>query len=306
MTRSVLVTGGFGFLGRAVAARFRESGYQVTGLGNGRWTRDESAAQGFDEWLGAGLSMSSLMKLRKTFDVIAHCAGNGSVAYAHSNPRQDFSKTVGITADVLEFIRVKAPSARLVYPSSAGVYGAQDDTPIRETDRLNPISVYGYHKRVVEELCEISSRNYGLRVSLVRFFSIYGAGLTKQLLWDASVKLVSGGTATFSGTGRETRDWIHVTDAARLMWTVAENPDSMLIVNGATGLRVTVREVLEQLKMALGVTTKIEFNGEERSGDPRFYHANVARLHDLGFTPRVTLEAGLREYAAWFRRTWSR
>lgn len=305
MTRSVLVTGGFGFLGRAVAARFREAGYHVTGLGNGRWTLDESAAHGFHDWLDVGVTMSSLMSFGKGFDVIAHCAGNGSVAYAHSNPRHDFSKTVESTVEVLEFIRLQTPSARLVYPSSAGVYGAKEDAPIRESDHLNPISVYGYHKRVVEELCEINSRNFGLGVSLVRFFSIYGAGLTKQLLWDASVKLVGGGTATFFGTGKETRDWIHVSDAARLMLTVAESPEPMLVVNGAAGIRVTVQDVVEQLRAGLGVTTRIEFNGAERTGDPRFYHASVERLGGLGFEPAVTLQDGLREYAAWFRTKWS-
>lgn len=307
MTRTVLITGGYGFIGRAAAKRFKSEGCRVIGLGHGRWTVDDARANSFEEWLDAPVSMSSLMSLDVRFDVIVHCAGNGSVAYSEANPRQDFAKTVESAADVLEFIRLTNPEARLIYPSSAGVYGARPDAPIRETDELTPISTYGYHKRVVEELCENYSRKYGVHVGIVRFFSVYGEGLTKQLLWDASVKLSAAGSeATFYGTGEETRDWIHVNDAAEIMRRLAETNESFTIVNGATGNRVTVRGVLEMLRAALGARTAIRFSGADRAGDPRFYHADVNQLRRIGIHAGLPLADGISRYASWFQTAWAR
>lgn len=306
MTKSVLVTGGYGFLGRATANRLKRNGYRVQGIGNGRWDREEFRGHGFDEWLDAGVSMSSLMTLGSKFDLIVHCAGNGSVGYSNDNPLQDFQKSVEGTAELLEFIRLENPSALLVYPSSAGVYGQKKDSPIMETDPLAPISTYGYHKRIAEQLCENYVRNYGLRISVVRFFSIYGPGLTKQLLWDACLKLSAvGSEAVFWGTGDETRDWIHVDDAALTIAALAEESEPPVVINGATGDRVTVREVLNLLKESLESNVPVKFNGSVRIGDPRFYHADVTKMRELGIRPTVALRAGIEEYAAWFRNSWS-
>ena len=223
------------------------------------------------------------MTLDERFDLVVHCAGSGSVGYSQTNPLQDFYRTVQSTADLLEYLRLNESRALLVYPSSAGVYGAKDDRPIKESDAPNPISPYGYHKRIAEDLLASYSRNYGTRVAIVRFFSIYGPGLTKQLLWDASVKLSTAqGEASFWGTGEETRDWIHLADATELIARLAESAAPFSIVNGATGTRVTVNAVLDMLKEALGVDVEITFNGAARPGDPRFYHADVSKLRAAG------------------------
>lgn len=301
MTSIALVTGGFGFLGRAVASQLKRNGYRVLGLGRGHWPAEEAQARGFDSWLDAGVSLSSLMTLQDRFDLIVHCAGNGSVGYSLTNPLQDFYKTVQGTADLLEYMRLTKSAALLVYPSSAGVYGAKPDAPIRETDGLNPISPYGFHKKIVEDLLTSYSRTYGTRVAVIRYFSIYGPGLTKQLLWDASAKLraAKDGPAVFWGTGEETRDWISSEDAAELVARVSGSQDRFMVLNGASGQRVTVRQTLTLLKSALGVDSELVFTGAVRDGDPRFYHADVSRAFALGWKPTVPLEAGIRNYVKW-------
>jgi UDP-glucose 4-epimerase len=303
MQRTVLITGGFGFLGRAIARKFKQQGCRVVGIGRGRWGAEEALAHGFDSWLDASISLSSLMTLGEQFDVVAHCGGNGSVGYSLEHPLQDFEKTVQGTIELLEYLRVTKSQAVLVYPSSAGVYGAKDDAPIRETDALNPISPYGYHKRIAEELLESYSRAYGIKVAIIRFFSIYGPGLTKQLLWDASAKLRAGvgGSAEFWGTGEETRDWISGEDAAELMVAASRAPHRFVIVNGAGGQRVTVAQILEMLKSELGVDTRIRFTGMVREGDPRFYHADVQRALALDWEPTKPLKEGIRHYVQWLK-----
>jgi UDP-glucose 4-epimerase len=308
MHQTALVTGGYGFLGRAVAKKLKQTGYRVIGLGNGRWDPFQALGQGFDYWLDASISLSSLRVLDEKFDLVVHCAGTGSVGYSIEYPMQDFQKTVQGTLELLEFLRVSMSTAVLVYPSSASVYGAKDDAPIHETDVLNPISPYGYHKRIAEELLESYSRTYGIRVVIVRFFSIYGPGLTKQLLWDACAKLSLGGTAEFWGTGGETRDWIHVEDAAELLLylgdrSMAESSrrTQIEIFNGATGVRVTVRELLERLASSFGSAAEIHFNGVKRPGDPSFYHSDVKQVMATGWAPSILLDKGLSDYVAWVK-----
>lgn len=237
MHKTALVAGGYGFLGRAVAHELKQWGYRVVGIGHGRWSKEEALAHGFDVWLTADVSLASLTTIDECFDVVVHCAGSGSVGYSQTNPLQDFYKTANSTADLLEYLRLNRSQALLIYPSSAGVYGAKDDKPIGESAALNPISPYGYHKKIAEDLLASYSRNYGTRVAIVRFFSIYGPGLTKQLLWDACIKLSTATSeASFWGTGAETRDWIHLEDATALIARLAVNSEPFSVVNGATGL----------------------------------------------------------------------
>jgi UDP-glucose 4-epimerase len=299
--QTILITGGFGFLGRTVAYKFKQLDYRVVGIGRGRWGPEEALAHGFDVWLDASVSLASLMTMNERFDLVVHCGGNGSVGYSLANPLQEFAKTVQGTAELLEFLRVTRSEALLVYPSSAGVYGAKDDAPIKESDSLNPISPYGYHRRMAEELLESYSKNYGIRVAVIRFFSIYGPGLTKQLLWDASSKLraVENTESIFWGTGEETRDWIYSEDAAALILAASKSTQRFSVLNGANGVRVSVRETLEVLRLALAVDTKIVFNGAAREGDPRFYHADVSKALALGWKPSTGLSEGIGNYVRW-------
>src|SRR5450432_1295272 len=112
--RTVLITGGYGFLGRAVAQRFKSAGCRIVGIGRGRWAPEEALAAGFDTWLDAGVSVSSLMTLNDQFDTVIHCGGNGSVGYSLSNPLQDFYKTVQGTDELLVYLRLQKSKALII------------------------------------------------------------------------------------------------------------------------------------------------------------------------------------------------
>jgi len=303
MPNSVLVTGGYGFLGRAVARGFQQRGYRVVGIGHGRWAPEEAHAFGFSFWLDAGVTLSSLMTLREPLELIIHCGGNGSVGFSLTNPLEDFYKTVQTTANLLEFMRLTSSRALLIYPSSAAVYGSKPDRPIKETDSLAPISPYGVHKKIVEDLLASYSKSYGIRVAVVRFFSIYGPGLTKQLLWEASMRLRAAGEhpAVFWGTGEETRDWLNCEDAAALIFAVSQTAEPFTTINGGSGRRVTVRDTLTLLNSALDTGSSFVFNQQVREGDPRFYHADIKRATALNWTTKVSLESGIQLYGNWLK-----
>lgn len=307
MIKSALITGGYGFLGRAVAHHLKSLGFRVVGIGHSQWPEEQAHSAGFDVWLDASISLSSLMTLDEDFDLIVHCGGKSSVGYSIKNPLQDFTFSVLGTAELLEYIRQNDSKAMLIFPSSAGVYGVKDDEPIDEKSRLNPISPYGYHKMITEDLLAMHSKLYNVKIAIIRFFSLYGPGLQKQLLWDASVKLINADReAVFWGTGDETRDWIYIEDAVELISLMSGSLEQFSLVNGASGKRVTVRSIIELLRDALNVDIEIKFNGEVRSGDPRFYHADISRISERGKSVFVPLEIGINNYAEWFKKTWSK
>jgi UDP-glucose 4-epimerase len=223
------------------------------------------------------------------------------VGFSVTHPYQDFQRTTQTTVAVLEYVRLHAPQAKVVLPSSAAVYGAVKDLPIVESAPLQPISPYGVHKRLAEELCQSYARSYQMRVAAVRFFSIYGIGLRKQLVWDACRKL-SASDVAFSGTGDERRDWLHVTDAAELLACAAEHASAQCqVVNGGSGNAATVRDVVSRLAAHFPQADAPCFTGAARPGDPAHYHADVSRALKLGWRPRVALSDGLAEYVDWFR-----
>ncbi len=297
----LLVTGGFGFLGRNVAKHFHSLGYQVHGIGHGNWTKAEATEYGFERFKNADVSLQELKSLGIQPDLMVHAAGSGSVASSFSAPHLDFERTVSSTAHVLEFMRVHAPKAKLVYPSSPAVHGAHDATPMREDDAQSPVSPYGVHKQMAESLCSLYRNNFNLKVSVIRFFSVYGSGLRKQLLWDACRKLTgTEGKAEFWGTGKDVRDWIHIHDAVKLVDAVVSSTTPIHEFNGATGTGTTVEQILIQLKQQLKSHQELIFKGEAKQGDPQYYVADLSRTRSLGWKPEVSLEQGLAEYAQWF------
>jgi UDP-glucose 4-epimerase len=301
MARTALVTGAYGFLGRHVARQLAKGGWRVVGLGHGSWARHEWEGWGIADWHSGDVTIETLITYGGEPDVIVHCAGSGSVGFSMSHPFQDFQRTVGTTLAVLEYARLYAPRACIAYPSSAGVYGRVQKLPIAETDPLRPESPYGVHKRLAEEMCASYAKHFGIRVALVRLFSIYGAGLRKQLFWDASRKILEGENE-FYGTGDEIRDWLHVEDAAGLLIAAVDHSSAECpVVNGGSGVGVTVREMLTELFACFGNTEPPVFSGTSRGGDPAGYIADISLAQEWGWRPKVGRQEGVREYAEWFK-----
>lgn len=301
MTLNVLVTGACGFLGRHVARICASNGHTVHGIGHGSWKRSDWKKWGLSTWRSADITIESLKSFGGEPDLIIHCAGSGSVAFSLSKPSQDFDRTVVATRDVLEYVRLHRPVTRVVFPSSASVYGNATLMPIPVTAPLHPISPYGVHKQIAEELCLSYSRQFGISVAIVRLFSIYGIGLRKQLLWDACRKL-SSGDATFGGIGSETRDWLHVEDAAKLLHAAGLNNSSgHLLVNGATGVGVPTRHIVNTIAVAFEAVDRVSFTGKCRPGDPVHLVADMAGVDKLGWEPTHNLDVQLKRYISWFK-----
>ena len=166
----------------------------------------------------------------------------------------------------------------------------------------NPISPYGVHKNIVEELCDMYAKQYGVHVAVLRLFSVYGNGLKKQLLWDACSKL-SQGNNSFWGTGEETRDWVHVSDVARAFLIAGDKASARCpVVNVGTGKAVKIKDVLRILFEVYGAQVLPSFGGEINVGNPKHYVADVDDIMAWGWEPTVSLRQGIEDYVRWYQR----
>jgi UDP-glucose 4-epimerase len=309
MTHNILITGARGFIGRHLARQLAADGHRVCGLGHGIWPAAEAARWGMLHWLNGDITpgnLRSLLDAEGAPAVVYHLAGGSSVGAAVANPREDFFRTVATTTELLDWLRLDAPQARLVAISSAAVYGTGHSGPVPEGARLNPFSPYGHHKRLMEELCRSYAASYGQRVTVARLFSVYGAGLQKQLLWDLCSRLAAGASPlSLGGSGEELRDWTEVRDVVRALVLLADTASAEVpVFNVGTGVATSVRQVaglLAQVWAGDGPPAPLAFSGASRAGDPFSLVADPALLAAQGFAWERPLEQGITDYVRWFR-----
>jgi UDP-glucose 4-epimerase len=137
-----------------------------------------------------------------------------------------------------------------------------------------------------------------MRTIVVRYFSIYGPELRKQIIWDIVRRIRAGETRIeLFGTGEEIRDFIFVDDAVDLIRDAIAAATSLhMVVNGGTGMPTRIADLASLTRELLCPGVTIEFNGQERAGDPKFYQACSERAKLLGFRPRIDLRGGLGRY----------
>jgi len=298
--RKVLITGASGFIGRNIAREYANNGWYIIGMGHGNWL--DWQAFGIAEWHCCDITLETLIQYASNPDIIIHCAGGSSVGLSVTDPYFDFTKTVDTMAQVLEFMRLHAPEAKLVYPSSAAVYGQVDHLPISENTPLLPISAYGTYKLMAEQICKLYAKNYNLSIIIVRLFSIYGDGLKKQLLWDACNKL-SAGETEFFGTGEEIRDWLHIDDTTSLITLAAEHASvDCPIINGGSGEGVSTKIILQILATKLGIHLIPVFSSKPKIGDPNAYIADMQIAEQWGWKPKRDLQTQISTYVEWYRQ----
>ena len=302
-----LITGARGFIGRHLSRRLANNNYQVVGIGHGMWS--DADKWGTSYWLDAEVTIHSLRQMQQIHglpEVVFHLAGGSSVGTAIADPLNDFSRTVQSTAELLEWLRQHSPNTQLLAASSAAVYGTAYSEPIIEDAQTSPLSPYGTHKLMMEELCQSYAANYGLKVILPRIFSVYGEELRKQLLWDLCGKMADEGPIELGGSGNEIRDWIHVSDVVRALVQLSQHASMMApIVNLATGTGTAVRDIAALVSECWvhqnSSNRVITFSGQSRPGDPFSLIADTTLMHTYGINNNIDLKKSIPEYVSWYK-----
>ncbi len=295
--KRVLITGASGFIGNHVGQHMLKEGFDVVGID---CIRSEG---GFPvecfNMLDDVAFTNSLDKLSP--DIIVHCAGSADVSKSVRNPYDDFRGNVVLTHNLLFAMHeLGMQKTRLVFLSSAGVYGNPSRLPITEEMPLKPMSPYAVHKVMCEELCMYFVDNYGMDIKIARIFSAYGKGLRKQILWDLYQKYRLTGILNVLGTGNESRDYIHIKDLSRALQILVTTDSEDNVYNVANGKEITIRCVAECLADILGIPRElISFSGHVREGDPLNWQADIRKIQKLGYIQTIDIRKGIEEYVDW-------
>lgn len=276
----VLVTGGAGFIGSTVASKLAQKGHQVIIYDVGVW----DTRQDHTEYVkGDIFDLGHLTDTVKKCDVVVHMIGLADARAAQEHPQMSFDLNIRSLQVLLESMRGNGV-ARLILPSSAAIYGAVDRSPVSEETMPKLGGVYPYHKYMAEKLAETYSLNYGIHITMLRLFNVYGIkgqGILNILL-DKATK---GEPVKLFGE-KQKRDFIHVSDVANIFASVLELDHKFEVYNVGTGVGRSIED-LTKIVQSYFPALAIEF-GEYKG----FLYDSVADISKLrsatGFSPDVT------------------
>ncbi len=300
MKKRVLVFGSNGFIGATLVKSLVNKDYLVDGVGR----TSNKNKQVLNEYFIFKDSHEFFEELLLTkYDACVNCAGLAKVSDSFKFPNVDFNLNVNLVFNILNAIKASAQKPYFVNLSSAAVYGNPIALPILETHRSNPISPYGFHKLIAENVVDSFVHNFGLNAVSLRIFSAFGSGLEKQLFWDLFQKCESNNSITLFGTGEESRDFIEVRDLVYIIEQLVEKQPRYKQVNVANGIEWKLKDVAkifaEQYSSITGKKINFKFNNEHDVGAPKNWCADIQILKELGYKPKVQLEEGINSYIKW-------
>lgn len=306
LKKSVLVTGGAGFIGSHLSEALVANGHEVTVIDNLSTGSLENLTSVKDhvEFLNADIRTEGFAKYlaSRQFDTIFHLAANAYVPPSVEYPLFDFETNAVSTIKLLEILRGQQRRPTLIVMSSAAVYGNPTSIPVTEADATFPVSPYGAGKLAMERYVSVYSRIYGLRAAALRLFSVYGPRQRKQIVYDFMVKLSKDpNTLEIIGDGSQVRDLVFVEDVVSAALVVADRAQlEGEVYNVAGGLGYSTTEMADVIAAAWKLTPRYRYTGSIRAGDSEKWIASVDRLGALGFSPRFSFPEGVERTAKWF------
>ncbi len=310
MAKRAVVTGGAGFIGSHIAEAYLAEGYEVTvidDLSSGRIENVPDAARFVESDIGAPKVREMLQ--RERFDVLNHHAAQMDVRVSVEDPAFDARTNIMGLINLLEGARTGA-TRRVIFASSGGVvYGESDDLPHPEEARKLPVSPYGVSKLASEFYLAAYAQLYGMQNVSLRYANVYGPRQNPH--GEAGVvaifcsRMRDGGEITIFGDGEQTRDYVNVFDVARAnmaatRWTPPAIDDiDAVAFNIGTGIETSVNGLAAALLASTGVTVPIR-HAPARPGELQRSAVHIGKAgRDLGWTPEVVLEQGLKATFEW-------
>lgn len=301
----VLVTGGAGFIGSHVAELCLKNGYYTVildDLSTGTIDNIPSGAVFYKESI-CSIAVSEILS-REKIDIVFHHAAQIDVQTSLKHPQLDAEINIGGTINLLEACK-QAGTKKVIYASSAALYGEPCYLPVDENHPLQPQSCYGVSKQVPEQYLQLYARLYGLDFTVLRYANVYGPrqavsgeGGVVAIFVNA---LLRGKTPQIFGDGEQTRDFVFVRDVARANLD-AIYQGSGQVLNISTGKATTVNELFEIIQAACNANYNPEYQ-PERPGDIRHSYLDCTKAQTvLNWKPMVTLIEGIKETVEYYKQ----
>jgi UDP-glucose 4-epimerase len=296
---NVLVTGGAGYIGSVVAARLLGAGHEVTVVDDLSTGHRDAVPDGARFVPGRVQQVSSMLDLR-AFDGAVHLAASSLVAESITDPQKYETNNVGGTRQLLEALHT-AGVPKIVFSSSAAVYGEPARVPIEEDAPTEPLNPYGASKLAVDRMLDEEAARHGIAAVSLRYFNVAGSYATLGERHDPETHLIpltlraalEGRPVDVFGDNYPTpdgtciRDYIHVIDIAdaHLLALGAASPGKWRAYNLGNGEGFSVRQVIAAARSVTGLQLSESVTGR-RAGDPAVLVASSARARrELSWKP---------------------
>eukprot|EP00262_Sarcandra_glabra_P021873 TRINITY_DN9428_c0_g1_i1.p1 TRINITY_DN9428_c0_g1~~TRINITY_DN9428_c0_g1_i1.p1 ORF type:complete len:463 (-),score=24.54 TRINITY_DN9428_c0_g1_i1:284-1642(-) len=327
---SILVTGAAGFVGSHASLALKKRGDGVLGLDNFNSYYDPTLKRSRQALLlkhevfivEADLNDASM--LTKLFDVvpfthILHLAAQAGVRYAMRNPQSYVNSNIAGFVNLLEIAKTANPQPAIVWASSSSVYGLNTENPFSETDRTDqPASLYAATKKAGEEIAHTYNHIYGLSLTGLRFFTVYGPwGRPDMAYFFFTKDILQGKPISVFRTQDQkevARDFTYIDDIVKgcvgALDTAEKStgsggkkrgPAQLRIYNLGNTSPVSVGVLVSILENLLNTKAKKHVITMPRNGDVPYTHANVSQaLRDFGYKPTTDLTTGLKKFVKWY------
>ena len=297
------MTGGAGFIGSNIVERLLDHGHEPAVLDDLSSGYRENLISGVPFYLGDVRDRATVDAAIEGCGAVFHLAASVGNARSIADPASDAGINLVGTINVLEAARAIGVS-KVVFSSSAGIFGELKTLPIAEDHPQDPDSPYGASKLAAEKMCLVFNKLYGMQNVCLRYFNVYGPhqrfdayGNVIPIFAD---RILRGAPLTVFGDGEQTRDFVNVADVATANTGAAFAPRVSGVFNIGSGDRITINELARVMQQVAKVEVGVEY-GPPRQGDVRDSLADIsAAKAAFGFAPRVRMEdGGLEQYVEW-------
>ncbi len=325
---TVLLTGCAGFIGFHLGQRLLRSGYEVLGIDNLSPFYDEGLKQARLSLLRSNPQFrflqldigdrSAIEKLfaAEKFGPVLHLAAQAGVRYSLENPYVYIHSNVTGFTNLIEAAQNKK-TPHFIYASSSSVYGANEKTPFSENDRVDhPISLYAATKRSDELIAHVYAHLYGLRITGLRLFTVYGPwGRPDMALFKFCKAIYEGASIDVYNHGRMLRDYTYVEDVVEAIFRLLEkparaeserreaggNPPSYRLYNVGNHQPVELGKIIALLENAIGKKANIRWLPMQPGDVPATYADTSHLAEEIGYSPSTPMEVGIERFVEWYR-----
>ncbi len=301
----LLITGGSGFIGSHIVEHYQGRAEEIRVLDNLR-TGYRKNLDGLDcTFIEGSITDRDLVAQAVAgVDYVFHLAALVSVPESMAKPAECVDINVHGLLNVLE-ASAAAGVKKLVFASSAAIYGDNPTVPKLETMLPEPKSPYAITKLDGEYYLDLFLRERGLETAAIRFFNVFGPRQDPQGAYAAAVpifieKALKGEDITVYGDGEQTRDFIYVKDIVGALAFAAETPGVTGVFNAGYGGQMTINDLASKILAAAGSSSNI-LHGPERPGDVKHSRASAEKLQNAGWRPQHTLDEALATTLEFFR-----
>lgn len=312
----ILVTGSAGFIGFHLIQELLKRGDGVVGLDNLNPYYDPELKKarnaillkqkGYTFVQGDICNREEVDAVMNGVDRVVHLAAIAGVRHSLEHPEEYMETNVIGTFEVLDSAR-KNDVPGFIYASSSSVYGGNEKLPASEADRVdNPVSLYGQNKHENELLAHTFHHLYGINVTGLRFFTVYGGyGRPDMALFLFTDKILKGKNLPIFGEGKMQRDWTYIDDIVSGILAAVDQNYPEEIFNLGSGRKEELMDFVKIIEQSCGKESKKEFLPMQK-GDVRASLADISHAQEkLGYEPKTAIAAGVPKFVEWFRTYYS-